>query len=418
MASRISRKVCTLGRPGALGTGRWGSIQDHSASDKSVWYALLMLGTLPSHLLKAPFRTVSLRTTVNKGKYGPGGYYAPKANKCTQNAALRKRKPRRSGAFLVNRRTSLVTQTAGHASVAEVAQEAVARARLVPVDVRLVMAKEVTGYGVVHGRRRSFVERVRRNYDPARDGGGTGGDVARDLVARNLRATGTEKRDADPREIFPPLCGSTRTRVVLDRVAYHHEVTYGSRRKTFEEHASAVVVDRVSGEEAAVGARVDQDAPRAARDVVANDCGTRTDPDLDASGVGFRVGFRAAYNMVLRHSGVDAPESDDPASDIAYGTVSYNSSVASAGNVDHVCRLVSLPLYLEAPDREARNAHISHALPFELVGFEVLVARTQIASGPKAFEQGESALAVVGAWITASSPRSFIPFLRITTSSR
>src|SRR5215203_2075131 len=59
MASRISRKVCTLGRPGALGTGRWGSIQDHSASDKSVWYALLMLGTLPSHLLKAPFRTVS-----------------------------------------------------------------------------------------------------------------------------------------------------------------------------------------------------------------------------------------------------------------------------------------------------------------------------------------------------------------------
>src|SRR5215204_5293158 len=65
MASRISRKVCTLGRPGALGTGRWGSIQDHSASDKSVWYALLMLGTLPSHLLKAPFRTVSLGTLVN-----------------------------------------------------------------------------------------------------------------------------------------------------------------------------------------------------------------------------------------------------------------------------------------------------------------------------------------------------------------
>src|SRR5215204_1854910 len=67
MASRISRKVCTLGRPGALGTGRWGSIQDHSASDKSVWYALLMLGTLPSHLLKAPFRTVSPRTRLNRG---------------------------------------------------------------------------------------------------------------------------------------------------------------------------------------------------------------------------------------------------------------------------------------------------------------------------------------------------------------
>src|SRR5215217_8571345 len=81
-------------------------------------------------------------------------------------------------------RTSLVTQTAGHASVAEVAQEAVARARLIPEDVRLVMAKEVTGYGVVHGLRRSFVERVRRDHDTARDGGGTGGDVARDLVAR------------------------------------------------------------------------------------------------------------------------------------------------------------------------------------------------------------------------------------------
>src|SRR5829696_4329964 len=70
MASRISRKVCTLGRPGALGTGRWGSIQDHSASDKSVWYALLMLGTLPSHLLKAPFRTVSPRTRLNRGHEG------------------------------------------------------------------------------------------------------------------------------------------------------------------------------------------------------------------------------------------------------------------------------------------------------------------------------------------------------------
>src|SRR5918993_192700 len=83
------------------------------------------------------------RTPVNKGKYRPGGYYAPKANKCTQNAALRKRKPRRSGAFLVNRRTSLVAQTARHASVAEVAQEAVARASLIPEDVRLVVAEVV-----------------------------------------------------------------------------------------------------------------------------------------------------------------------------------------------------------------------------------------------------------------------------------
>jgi hypothetical protein len=44
--------------------------------------------------------------------------------------------------------------------------------------------------------------------------------------------------------------------------------------------------------------------------------------------------------------------------------------------------------------------------------------RTQIAVGPEDLEQGESALALAGASITASSPRSFIPFLRIITSSR
>src|SRR5215217_62184 len=59
MALRISRRVCTLGRPGALGAGTKGSMWNHSASDKSVWYALLMLGTLPSHYLRTPFRTVS-----------------------------------------------------------------------------------------------------------------------------------------------------------------------------------------------------------------------------------------------------------------------------------------------------------------------------------------------------------------------
>src|SRR5215207_3425515 len=89
MASRISCKVCTLGQPGALGTGRWGSIQDHSASDKSVWYALLMLGTLPSHLLKAPFRTVSPRTPVNRG--GEGWWL--KALKISENALRKPRRP-------------------------------------------------------------------------------------------------------------------------------------------------------------------------------------------------------------------------------------------------------------------------------------------------------------------------------------
>src|SRR5919112_1142074 len=144
-----------------------------------------------------------------------------------------------------------------------------------PVDVRLVTAKVVADDGVVPGFHRSAEERIGRDYDPARDGGGTGGDVARDLVARNLYATGAKKRDADPREICPPLCGSTRARVVLDRVAFHLEVIYGERRSSFEEHASAIVVEVVSDDGAAVSVCFDGDAIRAARDVVANDRGTR-----------------------------------------------------------------------------------------------------------------------------------------------
>src|ERR671921_2003136 len=188
-----------------------------------------------------------------------------------------------------------------------------------PVDVRLVMAKEVTGDGVVPGFHRSAEERIGRDYDPARDGGGTGGDVAREVVALNLHATGAENRDADPREICPEFCGSTRARVVLDRVAFHLEVIYGLRQSSFEEHAPAGVVDLFSGEGAAVG--VDNgDAPRDARDVVANERGTRTAKDIDACGVDFRVGFRAAYNIIFRDGGVDAQKNDDRASDLAYET--------------------------------------------------------------------------------------------------
>src|SRR5215211_5583906 len=128
-------------------------------------------------------------------------------------------------------RTSLVAQTAGHTRVAEVAHEAVARARLIPEDVGLVTAKVVAGYGVVGGLRRSSVDvRIHRDHDPARDRGGARGDVARDLVARNLHATGAEKRDADPREIPVQLRRSTRARIVLDRVAFHLQANYGFRR--------------------------------------------------------------------------------------------------------------------------------------------------------------------------------------------
>src|SRR5215216_1310437 len=159
-----------------------------------------------------------------------------------QTLRYAKRRPRRSGAFVVNRRTSLVAQTAGHASVAKVAYEAVARARLIPEDVRLVMAKVVAGYGVVHGLRRSAAVRVRRDYDPARDTGGARGDVAREVVARNLHATRrAKKRDADPREIPVEFRGSTRASIVLDRVTSHLEANYVFiKLVSFEEHARAV----------------------------------------------------------------------------------------------------------------------------------------------------------------------------------
>src|SRR5215218_7779944 len=78
--------------------------------------------------------------------------------------------------------------------------------------------------------------------------------------------------------------------------------------------------------------------------------------------------------MVLRDSGVHAPGSDDPASDIAYGTVSHNSSVASGVNVDHERIFAPLPFTLEAPDREARDAHVANARPGELAGFDIEVA--------------------------------------------
>src|SRR5215216_4499703 len=176
-------------------------------------------------------------------------------------------------------RTSLVAQTAGYTCVAEVAHEAVARARLIPEDVRLVTAKVVAGYGVVHGLRISFAVRIHRDHDPARDTGGPRGDVAREVVARNLHVPRAQKRDPYPREIPVELCGSTRARIVLDRVGFHLDATYRSLRKSvsFEEHASAVVVDRVSGDKASFSVG-DVHAPRPARDVVANDLGVVVGP--------------------------------------------------------------------------------------------------------------------------------------------
>src|SRR5918994_8016813 len=72
MALRISRVVCILGRPVALGTGRWGSRKLHSASERSLWYAFLMLGILPSEYLSTPFQTVSRRSSRRESRRESG----------------------------------------------------------------------------------------------------------------------------------------------------------------------------------------------------------------------------------------------------------------------------------------------------------------------------------------------------------
>src|SRR5215210_3010980 len=59
MAFRTSRRVCTLGRPGALGVGMWGSMQDHSSSERSVGYVFLIRARVANYHLTTPFRTVS-----------------------------------------------------------------------------------------------------------------------------------------------------------------------------------------------------------------------------------------------------------------------------------------------------------------------------------------------------------------------
>src|SRR5919202_5233283 len=59
MAFNTSRALCVLGRPVALGRGTRGSRKDHSSSERSLWYAFLMLGIVPSKYLNTPFQTVS-----------------------------------------------------------------------------------------------------------------------------------------------------------------------------------------------------------------------------------------------------------------------------------------------------------------------------------------------------------------------
>src|SRR5215210_1290775 len=158
---------------------------------------------------------------------------------------------------------------------------------------------------------------------PPRDTGRAWGDVVREVVGRDLHATGTEERDPDPRKLPPEFRALARARVVLDGVACHLEAAYGFGFEGFEEHAGAVVVDGVSGNGAAVGV-LDVDAPRAARDVVANnlrvrgflachvgphDTGTAhiVGEDLGPGRVNDEHAEPVAYEIIPRDGGVGGP---------------------------------------------------------------------------------------------------------------
>jgi hypothetical protein len=100
--------------------------------------------------------------------------------------------------------------------------------------------------------------------------------------------------------------------------------------------------------------------------------------------------------------------------------VTFNSSVARAPRTSIM--IVVWPLFGFCLKPRIVKPEMLTSLTREPVRVAVLMftsPRTQIASGPKVLEQGESALALTGASITAlPTPRSLIPFLRITTSSR
>src|SRR5215204_4048363 len=142
----------------------------------------------------------------------------------------------------------------------------------------------------------------------------------------------------------------------------------------FDEHANLVAYEIIPRDDSGIDAFLNIDGVsvfRVASDNIVHDLGVAgIAPDTDA----FGDGFGAAYNMVLRNSGVDTLAKGHPASDIAYDMVSHNSSVASGVNVDHERLVAPLPFNLEAPDREPRYAHIANARPGELAGVDIEVA--------------------------------------------
>ncbi len=65
--------VCNHGRPGALGAGGWDPIRNHSALERSVSDAfLIMPGILSGFCFGAPCQTASLRARLNRGQERAG----------------------------------------------------------------------------------------------------------------------------------------------------------------------------------------------------------------------------------------------------------------------------------------------------------------------------------------------------------
>src|SRR5215208_406143 len=154
-------------------------------------------------------------------------------------------------------RTSLVAQISWDARIAVVGAEAVAGARFVEEDVRFVAAKVVGDDRVVPGLRGSVADRVRRDYDPARDGGGAGGDVAREMVGSDLHAACAEKPDSYPRVCRLALRGWALPGVVRNLVCYHLVVADGVRKASEKDQARTVVINLISDEGTSV--RVDDE---------------------------------------------------------------------------------------------------------------------------------------------------------------
>src|SRR5215212_4372526 len=184
-----------------------------------------MLGALPL----APFRTVSLLgTSVNMAKRKGRG---------TQP------RPRPGGTSIRSGATSPSAQASRLARLAVVGCQAIARAALVPEDVRPVSEDRVADDGVVGGRRPS--EALDHDH-PAGEARGPGWNVMDYVVPFNLHTPSPEQRDADSGERRGIFEGRACARVVRYLVTSNAERARGTRRIGEEQHPQAVVVHFVA----------------------------------------------------------------------------------------------------------------------------------------------------------------------------